>query len=244
MNRIFLLSFFLIFLACSSSQKSFSPKESYSNFQIDAKGWENIYAQANWVNVNCSPNTWFWKEGVIFGDGKGKRNGMLRFHKPLKNFELLITWRHLSYGGNSGIFVWGDIGIIDRFQRKNKAGYAKGIEVQILDHGFKIDWEKKHKRRAGFTTQGDIFPIKGAKMNYKRNGKTYSGRSKPTKKFTKGSPNWNQYHIKAINGKVQLWVNGKKVNEGFNCQPNFGYLCLEAEGAPIEFKNIYLKEVK
>ncbi len=47
--------------------------------------------------------------------------------------------------------------------------------------------------------------------------------------------------MRAINGEVRLWVNGEEVSGGPNCEPAQGYLCLESEGAPVEFKNIKLR---
>ena len=40
---------------------------------------------------------------------------------------------------------------------------------------------------------------------------------------------------------VRLWVNGEEVSGGEGISPAAGYLCLESEGAPIEFKNIRLR---
>lgn len=49
--------------------------------------------------------------------------------------------------------------------------------------------------------------------------------------------------MSAIQGEVRLWVNGSEVSGGTECQPAEGYLCLEAEGAPIRVKNIRLREL-
>ena len=49
--------------------------------------------------------------------------------------------------------------------------------------------------------------------------------------------------VRAINGELRLWVNGEEVSGGNNCEPRSGYLCLEQEGAPIEFRNIRVREL-
>ena len=41
--------------------------------------------------------------------------------------------------------------------------------------------------------------------------------------------------MRCINGEVRLWVNGEEVSGGTNIRPATGYLCLESEGAPVEF---------
>ena len=42
---------------------------------------------------------------------------------------------------------------------------------------------------------------------------------------------------------MRLWVNGEEVNGGRDCQPATGYIALESEGTPIEFRNILLREL-
>jgi hypothetical protein len=40
---------------------------------------------------------------------------------------------------------------------------------------------------------------------------------------------------------VRLWVNGEEVSGGKDAKPANGYLCLESEGSPIEFKNLRIR---
>jgi hypothetical protein len=48
---------------------------------------------------------------------------------------------------------------------------------------------------------------------------------------------------RALNGEVRLWVNSEEVSRGNGALPRTGYLCLESEGAPVEFKNIRIREL-
>ena len=75
------------------------------------------------------------------------------------------------------------------------------------------------------------FPPAGPKGN----------RSLPTQNPTKGLNELNHYYSRAINGEVRRWVNGEEVSGGTALEPATGYLCLESEGAPIEFKNLRLR---
>ena len=72
---------------------------------------------------------------------------------------------------------------------------------------------------------------------------TNGRRSFPRKNLSKGVGQWNHYYVRAINGEVRIWVNGEEVSGGSNCLPASGYLCLEAEGSPIEFRNIRIREL-
>ena len=68
-------------------------------------------------------------------------------------------------------------------------------------------------------------------------------RSFPSEERTKPHGEWNHYYVRAINGEVRLWVNGKEVSGGTDCSVTSGYLCLEAEGSPIEFRNLRIREL-
>ncbi len=54
---------------------------------------------------------------------------------------------------------------------------------------------------------------------------------------------WNHYYIRAINGEVRLWVNGEEVSGGTACDPAQGFLCLESEGSPINFRKLRIREL-
>jgi hypothetical protein len=54
---------------------------------------------------------------------------------------------------------------------------------------------------------------------------------------------WNHYYVRAINGEVRLWVNGEEVSGRSNCQPAAGFMALESEGSPVEFRNLRIREL-
>ena len=89
-----------------------------------------------------------------------------------------------------------------------------------------------------FTSHGDVFPTGPAKMKPFAPVAPNGSRSFPTERLTKGVGEWNHYYVRAINGEVRLWVNGKEVSGGTACDPATGYLCLESEGAPIELRGM------
>jgi hypothetical protein len=117
-----------------------------------------------------------------------------------------------------------------------------GIEVQVLDHGYQEQYEKSSGKKANwFTTHGDVFPVGSSKMTPFPPVAPDGKRSFPTKQLSKGVNEWNHYYIRAINGEVRLWVNGEEVSGGTGCDPRSGYLCLESEGSPVEFKHLRLR---
>ena len=68
-------------------------------------------------------------------------------------------------------------------------------------------------------------------------------RSFPSKRLTKGVGEWNHYYVRAINSEVRLWVNGEEVSGGYDCKPAEGFIALESEGSPVEFRNFRIREL-
>jgi len=204
----------------------------------EGPGWIELTGD-DFVNVNCKPNTWKWLKG--HAKCTGAPVGVIRYRDPLTNFEFSCEWMHKKKGGNSGVFVWATPQSINRLMA-GKGRLPQGIEVQVLDLGYREIYEKQHKKKGDwFTSHGDVFPVGPIKMRpfppVAPNGK----RSFPSQNTTKGINEWNHYYVRAIDGVVRLWVNGVEVSGGDNINPRAGYLCLESEGAPVEFKNIRLR---
>ncbi len=201
-------------------------------------GWRSL-GEKDFVNVNCDPDTWTWKDGFV--ECTGKPVGVIRSTKEFTNLELVAQWKHLKSAGNSGIFLWATEEGMTGLQPN--ALPSVGIEVQVLDHGYKEQYEKSGKKADWFTTNGDVFPVGKSKMNPFPPAAPNSQRSFPRKNLSKGVGEWNHYYVRAINGEVRLWVNGEEVSGGNNCEPRSGFLCLESEGSPVEFKNLRIREL-
>ena len=131
---------------------------------------------------------------------------------------------------------------IEQLTQAGKPGLPKGIEVQILDHGYTQLIEKQGKSTAWFGTTGAVFAV-GIKMTPFPPLSPDGSRSFPRQHRAKGHGHWNQYYIRAINGEVRLWVNGEEVSGGTAIEPAHGYLSLESEGSPIQFRKLRIREL-
>lgn len=178
-----------------------------------------------WTNVNCAPETWSVTGGVIACTGRP--TGALRTLRQYENFILELEWRHLRSGGNAGIFIWSSP------LAAPGVPFLQAIEVQVLDHGY--------GNTDSHTTHGDVFPIHGSTM--KPFGRHRGMRSFPSEQRSKPAPEWNHYRIECDKGVIRLHVNGKEVSGGEDCAWRKGYLGLESEGAPTEWRNLRLKEL-
>jgi hypothetical protein len=208
---------------------------------IDASGpgWRAL-AHEDFVPVNGDPDTWSWKDGVLLCSGKPI--GVMRTRQAYTNFEMVVEWRFLQAAGNSGTFVWVPAEALALLKR----GVLPdgGIEVQMLDHAFREQYERTTGKKGDwFTTNGDIFAVGKSRLAPFPPLSPDRSRSFPRLDRSRGAFEWNHYYVRAINGEIRLWVNGEEVSGGRGAEPRAGYLCLESEGAPVEFRNIRIREL-
>lgn len=229
--------FWLLFLAAAPLAADELPKAYVTG---EGPGWRAL-GEDDFVNVNCDPDTWSFADGLI--RCTGKPTGVMRMKEPVTNFELVVQWIHLKPGGNSGVFVWASEESIQALHAgQHNKRLPDGIEVQILDHAFRTNYEQKTGKKGDFfSTNGDVFHTGTAKLTPFEPRSPNGQRSFPRKELSKGAGEWNHYYVRAINGEVRLWVNGEEVSGGRDAQPATGYLCLESEGSPIEFKNLRIR---
>ncbi len=202
-------------------------------------GWRTL-TEADFASVNSSDDTWSWKEGVLHCTGQPV--SVLRTEKQYRNFEMIVEWMHEKPAGNSGVFVWATPDSIQALTAAGKPGLPRGIEVQVLDHGFTAMMKARGAKTDWFGTNGDVFPV-GVKMTPFPPLSPNGSRSFPRRHLANGHGKWNQYYIRAINGEVRLWVNGEEVSGGTACDPAEGFLCLESEGSPIQFRKLRIREL-
>lgn len=196
--------------------------------QIQGADWVSLFNGrdlSGWVNVNCAPNTFTVRDGMIISTGIP--TGVMRTDRQYENFELELEWRHLQPKGNAGLFVW------SHPVTAQGQPFTRSIEVQVLDG----------RNSETYTSHGDIFAIHGARLNPDRPHPNRAMRCLPSEWRAKPSPEWNHYQLVCSNGVIKLAVNGKVVSGGSDCSPRKGYICLEAEGSEAHFRNIRLREL-
>lgn len=181
-----------------------------------------------WTDVNTSPETWRVENGELICSGLPI--GVMRSNQQYENFVLEIEWKHMEAGGNSGIFIWSEGTAFS-----DEEPLTKAMEVQMLE----LEWATIHDRTDDYV-HGELFPTMGMTATPDN---PRGNRSKSIEKRCKGKGEWNKYIVVAVDGTVKLSVNGKFVNGIRDSQRKKGYLCLEAEGAEIHFRNIRIMEL-
>jgi hypothetical protein len=204
-------------------------------------GWRAL-GPDDFKPVNSAADTWSWQADGLHCTGEPI--SVLRTAKEYGNFEMVVEWMHLKSAGNSGVFVWATPASIEKLTAAGKPGLPDGIEVQILDHGFTEWYKARNPNRPTdwFTTHGDVFAVR-VQLNHFEPRSPNGSRSFPRLNRSRGHGEWNHYYIRAINGEIRLWVNGEEVSGGNGANPARGFLCLEAEGSPIHFRTLRLREL-
>lgn len=160
--------------------------------------------------------TWKIVDGVIACSGNPA--GYIRTEKDYKDYKLHVEYRWPDKTGNNGILV--------HMQGEDKV-WPKSLECQGMFHN-----------------QGDFFEIGGVKFNeHTAGGHRVRGRrvAKYGEHNEKEAGEWNVYEVWCVGGTVRPYVNGKLMNEATDCALTAGKICLQSEGKPMEFRNIYIE---
>ncbi len=223
-TRLLILKYLLVFIFLIGSAINLLAQE---NEFLKFRPLFNGKDLSGWEDVNTSDETWRVEDEMIICTGNPI--GVMRSDRQYENFIMEIEWRHMEAGGNSGVFIWSE-GTPFKGKRLTKA-----IEVQMLE----LEWAIQNKRTDDYV-HGELFPT----MDLTAIPDNPRGpRSKSIEKRCKGKGEWNKYVVVAVDGTVKLSVNGKFVNGLRDSGRKKGYICLEAEGAEIHFRNIRILEL-
>ena len=200
-----------------AAEKAVEPLEKIVLF--DGKSFDGLvrHLRNNQGNVD---ETWQIKPGGVLACS-GKPAGYIRTDKAYKNYKFHVEYRWPGRTGNNGILV-------------HMVGEDKV-------------WPKSLECQGMFQNQGDYFEIGGVEFNeHKIGGHRVRGRRvvKYGQHNEKEPGQWNVYEVFCVGGTVRPYINGKLMNEASDCSVTEGKICLQSEGAPIEFRNIYLEPAK
>ncbi len=152
----------------------------------------------------------------------GIPNAYIRTKEEYSNYNLHLEWRWLEEPKNSGVLlqVTGE----DQL-------WPNCIDAQLMA-GNAGDFVLIGKG-AGFTRGDSTYVIESEENRYK-----------VIAKFEESSENapgeWNSYDITVTDSSIKLMVNDILQNECTAPTKSKGNICLQSEGGPMEFRNIYL----
>ena len=144
----------------------------------------------------------------------GQPPGYCRTAASYGDYQLHVEWRWTGKPGNSGVLL---------HQNGDDKVWPRSIEAQLMAKN-----------------AGDFFVIDGTEFN-EHQGK--EGRrvpkQNPSNEHEPGE--WNTYDIVCSGDTIEVKVNGLLQNKATGCNVTSGRICLQSEGAPIEFRNVRLE---
>ena len=191
----------------------------------DLSGWEaDVPARDKDPKL---PDSFVVRDGMLVS--KGEPQGHLVTKQAYRDYRLQVEYRFPGKAGNCGVLVHASR------PRALYKMFPQSIEVQMLsgDAGdfwciqedIKVpDMEKRRPRKPGEKWGG-------AEGDARRILNLTDGSEKPVGQ-------WNTMVVEARGRAITVWVNGDKVNDGFDCTADRGKIALQAEGTEVEFRKV------
>jgi hypothetical protein len=184
----------------------------------DFTGWKLFIPPEKNVDVH---SVWSVKDGVIHC--KGVPNGYIRTEADHSNYKLHLEWRWAQKPTNSGVLL--------HASGPDKV-WPKCIEAQL-----------KSGNAGDFVLIGGTGVTVDGGRRVQDTSKKYLIAAKKEESSEKAPGQWNSYDIVCKGGKICLTVNGVLQNKGTDASETSGKICLQSEGSPIEFRNIYIESL-
>lgn len=169
--------------------------------------------------------TWSVKDGVIRCQGQDNAYGFLRTETDYADYLLHVEWRWPEKGGNSGVLV-------------HMVGPDK-----VWPMCFECQLYADHAGDFLVIGEGPKYSQRIMTREWAQQGRRVAGRKieKLNKSSEKPVGQWNTYEIICKDDWMVILVNGVLQNIATGASITSGKICLQSEGAPIEFRNIYLE---
>ena len=181
----------------------------------DFAGWK-LFVPKEDVDVR---DVWSIRDGVIHC--KGKPHGYMRTEADYSEYKLHVEWRWAEKPTNSGVLL--------HMSGPDKV-WPKCIEAQLM-----------HQKAGDFWLIGRTAVTVDGKRIESPGRPTNVPKKQPSSEKPPGQ--WNNYDIICQGDTITLYVNDVLQNEGTKASETSGRICLQSEGSPIEFRNIYIEHL-
>jgi hypothetical protein len=172
----------------------------------------------------AEPGTiWSVRDGTVMVQGKDRPSGVMRTEKSYSDYELEFEWRWPGLAGNSGC-------LIHCTDPREMNVWPKSVEVQ-LQSGSAGD----------FWLIGETIEVTPEQIVQGKDGLPGRRRLKLVDGCENPLGEWNRMHIVAKGETVEVYVNGTLVQKGWDASVSGGAICLQAERADIQFRNIRIR---
>ncbi len=258
--RIILLFVIILSFIIPSFAQTVTPKKKTLLFNNkDFTGWKRFLKSPD-VDVNT---VWSVKDGIVACTGKP--TGYMRTETDYADYKLHVEWRWVVTdrdkealaakkklkGRNNGVLV--------HMSEPDKV-WPKSIECQLMmknagdffviggtefnEHYENVKkWEEDNKNKL---KEPEVQNDKGKKKKKKKKKAKGPSRRVPKKEESSEKPlgEWNEYSIICKGDSINVYVNGTLQNTARGDSVKKGMICLQSEGSPIEFRNVYIEPIK
>jgi len=181
----------------------------------DYTGWMRFLPDAS----RDVDDTWSIGDGLLRCTGRPA--GYMRTETPYADYHLHVEWRWPEKPGNNGVLV---------HMSGQDNVWPKSLECQLASGN-----------------AGDFWVIGGVEFaEHAKGGDRVKGRRTIKLKDSSEKPpgEWNAYDIICKDDWVVVLVNGVLQNVATQCSETGGKICLQSEGAAIEYRNIWVEPLE
>jgi hypothetical protein len=185
----------------------------------DLDNWNIIVS-----NEDVDPADLFYVEDGLINT-LGVPFGYIRTKESYRNYKLHLEWRWTNEPSNSGVLI-----------------NVQGKEL-IFPHCVECQLKNSNAgdivlmgKDAGITIKDSTYTVASEENRYLVIPKFEESSEKP-------AGEWNSYDITSLDGYIEVMVNGVLQNSGTDMNPSEGNIALQSEGAPIQFRNIFLLQL-
>jgi len=212
----FITALLVVSAVATETGEAVVPKEKIMLWNgTDFTGWKRFLSDAS-KNVD---DTWSIGEGLLRCTGRPP--GYMRTETSYADYHLHVEWRWPEKPGNNGVLV-----------------HMSGQDVV---------WPRSLECQLASDNAADFWVIGGFEhAEHAKGGKRVQGRRtvKLHESSEKPAGEWNQYDIICKDDWVVVLVNGVLQNVATACSDKSGKICLQSEGAPIEYRNLWIEPLE
>ncbi len=224
MRRLVIISVAVLFIASLLSVPAVAGESAGPVVPREKMVLWNGKDYAGWQRFLPDPSkdvdkTWSIDNGLL--RCAGSPAGYMRTEASYADYHLRVEWRWPAKPGNNGVLV-----------------HMSGQDVV---------WPRSLECQLASGNAGDFWVIGGLEFaEHAKGGQRVNGRrtAKLRESSEKPPGEWNQYDIVCKEDWVVVLVNGVLQNVATKCSDKSGKICLQSEGAPIEYRNIWIEPLE
>ncbi len=181
---------------------------------------------SNWTKYledeNANPDNVFRVEDEVIHIA-GVPNGYIRTKESYENYKLHVEWRWVEEPANSGIFI--------HCSGEDKI-WPSVLECQLA-----------HSKAGDLVFLNSKGTVNGEPCRPHPREENISICTKFEESSEKPAGEWNEADITCRDNNFEFVINGVLQMKGSAEGKSKGNICLQSEGGPIQFRNIYLEKL-